>query len=269
MEDPIDSLYAGAPSEFVAARDVLAKQLRRAGRREEASHVTKLRRPTVAAWAVNQVARHRPDVIDALVAAGEALATTQRRALSGVKDSGLRPAAQTRRACLDDAWAVAAQQLRDTGIDPDPHRQAVMDTFEAVAVPGDAAEVVRAGRLSAPLPAPAGFGEVMGLEVVADSTPSVDDEGTAAEAEAEAAAARQAVHRADELERRSGDARQAAVRARAEAQRLAARAQDVAERAQHAAEHASQLGADAVGLQQEAHDARERAEELTRRLAGK
>jgi hypothetical protein len=51
MDDPsVDRLYELPLDEFVAARDALAKE-----RKDPA--VKKLRKPTVPAWAVNQLAR--------------------------------------------------------------------------------------------------------------------------------------------------------------------------------------------------------------------
>ena len=56
-DDAIDRLY-GLPLEaFVGERDALAKELRAAGRRDEAAAVKALTKPTVAAWAVNQALR--------------------------------------------------------------------------------------------------------------------------------------------------------------------------------------------------------------------
>ena len=52
-----DDLYGLPLDRFVAERGALAKALRADGRRDEASRVAALRKPSVAAWAVNQLAR--------------------------------------------------------------------------------------------------------------------------------------------------------------------------------------------------------------------
>src|SRR4029079_6935663 len=52
------TLYAGPLGGFTAARTTRAKELRGAGERELADAVAKLPKPTVAAWAVDQVAQH-------------------------------------------------------------------------------------------------------------------------------------------------------------------------------------------------------------------
>ena len=76
MPDPVDldarldELFAAPPDGFVAAREAIVKELKQAGRRDEAAVVHALRRPTVAVWGVNQMARARPDHLAALVSAG-------------------------------------------------------------------------------------------------------------------------------------------------------------------------------------------------------
>jgi hypothetical protein len=55
--DEADELYGLALDAFVPERDALAKRLRADGRRDEANEVKALRKPSVAAWAVNQAVR--------------------------------------------------------------------------------------------------------------------------------------------------------------------------------------------------------------------
>ncbi|MDP8988077.1 MAG: hypothetical protein M3N11_06985, partial [Actinomycetota bacterium] len=59
--DGLDQLYELEPRHFVAARDRLVRELRAAGERQAAAAVKGLRRPTVVAWALNQVARAHPE----------------------------------------------------------------------------------------------------------------------------------------------------------------------------------------------------------------
>src|SRR5262245_26102959 len=100
VEEDIDRLFTLDPSEFIKARDELAKRLKAEGR-TEAAEVKALRRPTVAAWAANQVARQNPKEIGELLAAGDDLRQAQRKALSGVKGGGFREAMQRRRKAVD------------------------------------------------------------------------------------------------------------------------------------------------------------------------
>ncbi|MEA2287422.1 MAG: hypothetical protein QOJ21_3465, partial [Solirubrobacteraceae bacterium] len=58
--DDSDELYGLPLDAFVPERDALAKELRSDGRREEAAEVKALRKPSVAAWGVNQAVRSQP-----------------------------------------------------------------------------------------------------------------------------------------------------------------------------------------------------------------
>ncbi|HEX8206307.1 MAG TPA: hypothetical protein VF587_09635, partial [Solirubrobacteraceae bacterium] len=70
LPDDVDALYCRPLDEFVPARAELAKALRADGRRDEAAAVAKLPKPSVAAWAVNQVVRTQPALAEELWAAG-------------------------------------------------------------------------------------------------------------------------------------------------------------------------------------------------------
>ena len=87
MADETDELYALPREEFTAARDALAKRLRADKRREEADAVKQLRRPSVAAWAINQAVRRDPDALRELLAAGEALRAAHESLMAGAGDA--------------------------------------------------------------------------------------------------------------------------------------------------------------------------------------
>jgi hypothetical protein len=67
--DAIDRLYVVRPADFVKERNAAAKALKAAGQREAAARVEKLPRPTPSVWAVNQLARHVPALVQRLVEA--------------------------------------------------------------------------------------------------------------------------------------------------------------------------------------------------------
>jgi len=73
VETEIDRLYGLPLAEFTAERDALARRLKSDGRRDEAAEVGALRKPVVAAWVVNRLARERRDDVRALVAAAEGI----------------------------------------------------------------------------------------------------------------------------------------------------------------------------------------------------
>ena len=62
----MDDLYSLPLDDFTAARDALASELRAAGNKDEAAEVKKLRKPSLAAWAVNRLARERPEAMEEL-----------------------------------------------------------------------------------------------------------------------------------------------------------------------------------------------------------
>lgn len=146
----IDDLFALPASKFVAAREALGRELRKAGRHEVAASVHALRRPTVVAWAVNQVARTYPDRIAALAAAGAAVQDAQLQAADGVH-TDLRAASRRRRALLDELTEAAAG-LTDN---PSGQRAAIEATLDRASIDAELQPVLLAGRLSKELP-PAG-----------------------------------------------------------------------------------------------------------------
>lgn len=74
----VEQLYAAVPGEFTALRTQLAKQARSAGDAELAKAITALRKPTVAAWALNHFVREHGDELDDFRAFAELLREAQR-----------------------------------------------------------------------------------------------------------------------------------------------------------------------------------------------
>ena len=164
VERAVDALYAGEPGEFIAGRDRLAVALRRAGRRDDARQVSGLRRPTLAAWAVDHLALRAPDRIDALVSAGERLRRAHEAVVSGGDPRLVHRAAEERRtliaALADEAVEVLA---RRGGGNPDAHREEIEATLEAASTNADVAALTRRGRLVTTVPRPAGFAGLLDL----------------------------------------------------------------------------------------------------------
>ncbi len=90
LPEEADRLYGLPLSEFVGERNALVKQLRADGRLDDAAVVASLAKPSVAAWATNQVLRSQPSAARELLAAGHALAdadrTTLREAIARHRD---------------------------------------------------------------------------------------------------------------------------------------------------------------------------------------
>jgi hypothetical protein len=205
LPDAADELFDLDPSRFVAARDALARDLKARGEVAAADAVKALRKPSVAAAALNRVARDEPGLVQSVMEATAAVAKAQ--AAGG---DALREAGRTRRA--------AVQQLvsRASSISGAAHRDAISGTVEATAVDGEVAELLRAGRLTRDMAAPGAF-DLTGVPERATSParkPRVD-----------AALARRRAKAAADVERaqRDLDAAQAAL-AKAEDRAVAARA---------------------------------------------
>jgi hypothetical protein len=142
-----DDLYALPVDRFTEARNGLVKRLRAAGDRVEASRVAKLRRPSAAAWALNQVARERPDLVVAVLESGAALKAAMQAALGG-DAAGLRPARADERAAVDAALGAALAHLSGSGLAAgDQARQRVAATLRAAVVDGTVAAGLQAGTL--------------------------------------------------------------------------------------------------------------------------
>jgi len=70
-------LLRTAPREFVAERTRLAAAAAEHGGKEDAAAVRALRKPSVAAWALNVLAARRPELLDDLAQLGSALGSAQ------------------------------------------------------------------------------------------------------------------------------------------------------------------------------------------------
>lgn len=148
-----------APGGFVAARDDLARRLRSTGRRDDAAAVKRLRRPTVAAWALNQLSRRVPDDVRRLILLGEELRLVQQEVLAGGDRDRLRAATRARRSAVAGLADAALGLLAEEGrAGAEAHRDEVMATLEAASLEAGAGAALLQGRLASGLAPSAGFG---------------------------------------------------------------------------------------------------------------
>jgi hypothetical protein len=157
LDREIDDLFQLPLAEFTRARNALIKTVRGA----DATRVRTLGKPTVVAWAVNQVYWRARATFDRLMKAGDRLRHAQIAALTG-KSADLRDANDAHRTALGDAVKEAERIASNAGSHPAP--DALMRTFEALSLAKDPPE--HPGRLSGALQ-PAGF------EALAGVTPTV------------------------------------------------------------------------------------------------
>ncbi|MFC4124571.1 hypothetical protein [Nocardia rhizosphaerae] len=144
IDDVVDELYGLDPGDFVATRTERASQARADGDRELAKAITALRKPTVAAWTVNLLARHAPADIAALLDLGDALRAAQRQ-LSGEKLRALgTQRQQVVNAMTKRAGELAAEHDRPAS---DQVLREVGQTLTAALADPEVADLVRAGVL--------------------------------------------------------------------------------------------------------------------------
>jgi hypothetical protein len=219
MTDPVDGLFTGSLDDFVKRRDALVRQLKKDGDKDAAAAVKQLRKPSTAAWAVNQVARRSPAAIDDVVAAARDVHDAQARAVQGKDSSGLRTAT--------DAWrkqihALAAEVAKEAG---EQYRDDAASTFEAASTSDEWAQVLKAGWLVTTL-SPSGFG----LQDMPDPVLTERPRRTAEEPERDDEAIAAARERLDKLD---AALEKATLRLRRAEQRLD-QARDAVADAQHA-----------------------------------
>jgi hypothetical protein len=148
VTEPHD-LYGLALERFVPERAALAKALRSAGRRDEAERVAKLRKPSVAAWAVNQLVRTQGAAVGELFEAGDQLQSAHADLLAGRgKPDTLREAADRERAAVRQLASTARGLLTSEGHELSATMlERVGETLHAAALDKDARAQVADGCL--------------------------------------------------------------------------------------------------------------------------
>jgi hypothetical protein len=168
-EKAADELYALPPGDFTRARDERAKALRKEGEREAADAVKALRKPTVAAWALNQLARARRKDVERLLKAGERLRAAQEDLLAGGDRSAFQEAAAEERDLVAQLTGDATDLASEAGERGGGLEGKIADTLHAAALDEETAEQLRAGRLQREREAIGGFG---GLSTAAPGRPA-------------------------------------------------------------------------------------------------
>jgi hypothetical protein len=168
LDPALDELYAVDPSEFMATRKRLATALRADGAGDAAKIVASARRPTNAAWALNQFARRDPALVDSFLRRSRELQQAQDAALSGKPDE-LRDATRAQRDALSAATDAAIAVLGD-GV-TDAYRTQIAATLQAASVDAETAEALRLGRLTREVSGSTGFPDSGSLAISAVSAP--------------------------------------------------------------------------------------------------
>ena len=158
-ESELDDLYAAPLDQFVKVRNEIAARLRKDGDEAAAARVAALKKPSVSAWAVNQLARTGSLDLQRLIKAGEALEQAQSRALSGEDASGFQDARRDEAAAISLLRTAAKQVLPSSSA---AILDRIVSTLRAGAATPEGRGLLKQGRLTEDLEA-AGFAAFSGV----------------------------------------------------------------------------------------------------------
>lgn len=271
MDQAAEDLYGLPLEEFTKARDALARSTAKEQGKEAGAAIKALKKPSVAAWALNQLARRHPEDVSQLLEAGARLRRAQTATLEGGDPAELREATRAEAAEVTAAAGLARSILAEAGRPgSDAQLDRMVSTLRAAAVDPVGGEQLRRGVLTADLN-PAGFGFGTGTDdldleaALAASTKAPprrsrqeakarrEEERLRTRAEAEAAE-RAARHREWKAE---------VDKARAHADRLVAKADEAAARARDAQAAADEALARLEALEEEEPDQARRRDRPT------
>lgn len=147
-DEALDGLYHGPLEEFTPARNDLAKSLRSDGDAAAADQVKALKKPSRAAWLVNQLAVRKTDEVAELLEAGDQLRAAQEDMLAGATDrEKLREVARREQETIDSLLRTAEAIAREHGVGEQILAR-VGETLHAAAGDPELAEAIRRGRLT-------------------------------------------------------------------------------------------------------------------------
>ncbi|QCR18649.1 transposase [Agrococcus sp. SGAir0287] len=247
LDEIARELLAAPPSDFVAARDARARAERD---RDLARAIRALRRPTLAAWVVDALAREQPDAVARMLGLAESLRDAQDE-LDGAE---LRALTTQRRALVARLAADAVDRAEAAGVRVSAAaREDVERTLTAAMLDAEAGRAVASGRLVRAL-------ESVGLEGVdlAGALAGGDPPPAPVRASADELAGRRARKAAERAAREADAEASEAVRALRGIEAAEATAR---ERAEHLDERIAQLQRDVarLGRERDAARAEERA----------
>lgn len=144
FETDVDALFTLPLSEFTGARNTLAARLKKAGHGDEAGRVKALVKPSISAWAVNQLYWQHRAAFDQLVSTGQRF----RKAQTAGKVADIHEMLDGRRDSLSHLTDLATRLLHDAGHNPSPETaRRITTTLEALSVYASLPGGPRSGRL--------------------------------------------------------------------------------------------------------------------------
>jgi hypothetical protein len=148
LENDVDALFKASLNEFISARKTLAARLKQGGQASEADRVKALVKPSITAWAVNQLYWKHQEEFDRLIATGQRFRQAQTSRSAG-KMTDMRVSLDERREVLSELSKLADTLLRDAGHNPslDIIRR-ITTTLEAMSAYASLPDGLQAGRLT-------------------------------------------------------------------------------------------------------------------------
>jgi hypothetical protein len=147
-DDPVAQLYGLPLEEFVPGRNALARDLRKDGDKERAAEVASLKRPSVAAWTVNQLARRHRKELDLLLDAGHRLRTGQVEALEKGDRAKFEAARRDHERAVHDLVTAARKLLAsERGTSSDQMVSSIERTLRYASIDEEQRPVLASGRL--------------------------------------------------------------------------------------------------------------------------
>ncbi|MFD8976539.1 hypothetical protein [Streptomyces sp. NPDC059593] len=169
VEEIAEELYGLKPSDFVAARDRYVAEARKAKDPGAAKAIASLRRPALAVWAANLLARQRPEETRQFLTLGETL----REAHRTLDADQLRAASRQQHQFATALARTAAVLAREAG---QPVSDTVLHEIEqalhGVLAHPDVADLWSKGRLVKTPEAAVDFAAITPAKVPADPTPA-------------------------------------------------------------------------------------------------
>ena len=169
VDEAVGELYGLHPDEFLSARRGLAAKARADKEAGLAKAIESIRKPTAAAWAINQLVRARPDDMERLVELAAALHEAQEK----MDGAAMKSLGRERTTLIDELVRATAEVAKEGGGGPlsMPVANQVRETFVAALATTAAAETVGSGQLTRAL-SYAGFGDVDLSEATAAPSPA-------------------------------------------------------------------------------------------------
>ena len=274
LDELVAELLTAPLNEFTSRRNAKAKELKTAGQRDLAAEVAGQKKPPVAVWAVNQLARQDEAALERLRRAGAAVVQAQSGAVAGRTNAALelRSASDALQRELDVALRAADNLLRADGHAADEATmRRVQEMLRLAAVSGgEIWDRLRRGALiSEPRAGEDMLTAAFALGAGADGGAAATRAG-ARDAKAERAAARQAAETEKRIEtehavRASKMDEEALQQARLTAQRLREEADRIAADGKRANERARQAEKELERAAAKAKASREAARRVSRR----